>query len=358
MKNDGSLDIGITASCLFGRPDGRAVYVHTLLKTLAVIEKKDRFHLIYPHAPFIGGNHLDFRQHNVIDHRPFLFFNLAPGSDVFHDTCPEFSEGPSRPGAVITVRGIFSPEHGGIQEKVLAKRLSGAFAVIAPSVFVRDRLIKDLGIDGGKMHVIPEGITEEFAPQSSYRIGLARTRYALKRPYILFMGPLEDRKNLPMALEAYGLLRYEDPPDLVIAGEKRRLKENLSDCVRRLELFNSVKYIGYVPKKDLPALYSGAEALLLPSLEEGFGLPALEAMSCGTPVVLSSSGSLSEAAGEAGVYVDPENAESIADGLRRVLSGRRTRDELKQKCLERAKLFSAKRMASDTLKLYRKVAAK
>jgi glycosyltransferase involved in cell wall biosynthesis len=135
------------------------------------------------------------------------------------------------------------------------------------------------------------------------------------------------------------------------------LKESLAESVKKSELSGLVRYLGYVPKKDLPALYCGAEALLFPSLYEGFGLPVLEAMSCAVPVIASDASSVPEVAGNAAVYVRPDSIESIACAIRSVTSSKDLKASLREKGLERAKLFSARRMASDTLKLYRKVAS-
>jgi glycosyltransferase involved in cell wall biosynthesis len=139
--------------------------------------------------------------------------------------------------------------------------------------------------------------------------------------YILYVGSIEPRKNLLRLLEAYARLREWSPKwKLVIVGARNYWKSSpVAQAVERMGLQGQVKFTGYVPDEDLPALYNGADLFCFPSLYEGFGLPVLEAMACGTPVVTSNTSSLPEVAGEAALLVDPYDVEAIAAAMRRVL---------------------------------------
>ncbi|MCX5748941.1 MAG: glycosyltransferase family 1 protein [Candidatus Saganbacteria bacterium] len=363
MQSNKRLNIGIEGNCLFGHADGISAYTYNLIKYLCVVEKKDRFLVLSSAVPLFKKNRIDFKQHNLVN--PGIFSSAARQRiDVYHDACFALTTPEPDRSHIVTVHDISSiarpelyPEDRSVFFRDrLAKVLKNTGTVIVPSDFVKREVLKFFTLDAGKINVIYEGIGDEFVPQTVYRTGLVKARYGLKRPYILFVGPVEERKNISGVLEAYSQLKYESPPDLVIAGDKRWLKEDLNDKIKRLELSGTVKYLGYVPKKELPALYSGAQLLVWPSLYEGFGLPVLEAMSCGTPVITSDASSMPEVAGDAAVLVNPYNIDGIADAIRGLLSNKERRLALSQKGLARAKLFSAKKMASDTLELYRKAA--
>lgn len=362
---DRLLNVGLSSSCLFAPADGPSNYTYDLIKGLCIIEKKDRFHLVYGEAPLFRKNLIDFRQHNLSDHRPFLSLRIDPKLDLYHETCPFTTGRTLSRKAVITVHDISRVVRHDLYPDISDHITSAAFKqhlsmfdiIIVPSEHTRNDLVRHLQVEGNRISVIPGGIFEEFSPQSTYRTGLLKTRYGLKRPYILFVGPVEERKNIARVIEAYSLLKYESPPDLVIAGEKRRLKEPLKDLLKRYDVQSSVKYLGYVPKKDMPALYSGAELFFWPSLYEGFGLPVLEAMSCGTPVISSDTTSIPETAGKAAMLVDPCDPDEMAGAMRDLLSGTSKREEMRREGLRISGRYSAKAMASATLELYRKAAA-
>lgn len=188
-------------------------------------------------------------------------------------------------------------------------------------------------------------------------------KYHLNGKYLLFTGVLEPKKNLLRLIEAFHLLKTQINPDkdlkLVLVGGKGwgyvKTGENLSRLIEKRQLKGEVFFTGYVSEEDLPYLYNGAELFVFPSLYEGFGLPVLEAMACGTPVVTSKVSSLPEIVGEAGKLVDPYDPWNIAEGISEVLTNQTLRQSMIEKGLQRASLFSWQQTAAETLAVYRSV---
>ena len=167
---------------------------------------------------------------------------------------------------------------------------------------------------------------------------------------------MEERKNLRRLLEACELLwRAGEHRPLVVVGARLRKHGGINETLTRPGLERRVVFTGYVPEADLPALYSAADLFVFPSLYEGFGLPPLEAMACGTPVVCSNSSSLPEVVGDAAVTVDPYDVEALAQAMHRVLSDANLRDELRAKGLARTAQFTWERTARETWRVYEKV---
>jgi alpha-1,3-rhamnosyl/mannosyltransferase len=175
--------------------------------------------------------------------------------------------------------------------------------------------------------------------------------------YILYLGTLEPRKNISALLEAYSFLPKKTQASfpLILAGGKGWLMDNLEDEIRRLDIASRTVLTGYVPRKDLPALYSGAAVFVYPSLYEGFGLPPLEAMACGTPVITSNVSSFPEVVGDAGIMVDPYDVKRLRDEIERVLEDSSLRASLGSRGLARAKQFTWENCARQTLDVYKRV---
>ncbi len=234
-----------------------------------------------------------------------------------------------------------------------------ADAIITPSQTVRDDVIRELGVPGDRIVAIPEAAGPQFAPADSDAQNRIRAEYRLDGPYLLSVGSLEPGKNRERLIRAYARLRGEGVECLlVVAGRPAWDYEGDFDLVRRLGLDEHVRFLGYVAHGDLPALYSGAALLAFPSLYEGFGLPVLEAMACGTPVVTSSVSAPAEVAGDAALLVDPLDTDALAEAMGRLLSDEALRADLVRRGLERAKHLSWDRTARETLSLYRLLAAK
>ena len=229
--------------------------------------------------------------------------------------------------------------------------------IITVSEFSKQRIVERLRVEPEKVSVILNGVDERFRPQTEQTIQEVREALGIpKGAYFLYVGSLEPRKNLTRLLEAWAQVQpaVDAEITLVVAGARGSArvfrKAPLSKVPRR------VHRTGYVPEEQLPGLYAGALALLYPSLYEGFGLPPLEAMACGIPVVTSSTTSLPEVTGDAAILVDPESVESIAAGIHRVLSSEALRQELRARGLARAREVTWERTATETIQVLREQA--
>jgi glycosyltransferase involved in cell wall biosynthesis len=207
----------------------------------------------------------------------------------------------------------------------------------------------------GKLNVVYEGVSPHFRPASSDEVAAIRTRYGLPGGYILCVGTVQPRKNLARLIEAYALLTARDGgiPPLVIAGGLGWLYEPIVNKVAEYRVADRVKFLGFVPDADLPALFTGASLFVFPSMHEGFGLPVLEAMACGAPVVTSNRSALPEVAGDAAVLVDPLDVESIADGIAKILKDQVIARRLAEAGRHRAAQFTWTAAARKLLEIYR-----
>jgi glycosyltransferase involved in cell wall biosynthesis len=229
--------------------------------------------------------------------------------------------------------------------------------VIAISKATRRDLIARYHIPARKIRIVYHGRDLSYAPVED-QAGIEETasRYDVSRPYCLHVGTLQPRKNLGVLVEAWDQLRnrVDNPPQLLLAGKRGWLYDSLFRAVESRGLGDLVKFADYVEQPDLPALYSGALALTFPSLYEGFGLPPLEAMSCGTRVIASTASSVPEVVGDAGLLLDPHDASAWAAAVERVMNDPTLREELSRKGLERAAQFTWERCARETLGVLRK----
>jgi glycosyltransferase involved in cell wall biosynthesis len=231
-----------------------------------------------------------------------------------------------------------------------------ADAIIAVSQATADDIRELLDVPGDRVHVIYEAADPDLAPMSrAEAASIVHDRYGLPSPFVLFVGTIEPRKNLPTLVEAIALLRREMPVRLAVAGRRGWLSEPVFDKIRRLAAKDGVVFLGEVTPQDLRPLYGAAEVVALPSLYEGFGLPPLEAMACGTPVVVSNAPALAEVVGDAGVIVRPDAPDDIANGLAWVLGNAAFRATLVERGLARAATFSWERAARETLAVYERV---
>jgi glycosyltransferase involved in cell wall biosynthesis len=202
-------------------------------------------------------------------------------------------------------------------------------------------------------------VSDRFRPVPPDEARQVAGRLGLDGPFILSVGARQARKNVPRLLEAFTALRARGSRHrLALAGPTLWSDPTLSAALARHGLGDAVVALGYVDEQDLPALYSAADLFVLPSLLEGFGLPVLEAMACGTPVVCSNTSSLPEVAGDAALLVDPLDIGEIADAMARVLADAALAAELRRRGLERAARFSWQRTARATVAVYRDVASR
>jgi glycosyltransferase involved in cell wall biosynthesis len=207
-----------------------------------------------------------------------------------------------------------------------------------------------------KVVVIHNAIDERFlAPADPERMALVRQRYQLDHPFVLYVGNIKPHKNLVRLIEAFARVRQQSPGPLtlLIIGDEISKLPVLRRAVHNHKLHKHVRFLGFLPDDMLAALYRLASVFVFPSLYEGFGLPPLEAMASGTPVVTSNVSSLAEVAGDAAMLVDPYDVGAIADGIRRVLTEPALAARLRERGLRRAREFSWDEAAARTQAIYR-----
>lgn len=264
---------------------------------------------------------------------------------------------------VLTVHDLFFIEYLGRRRPVYdaalrtAARLYAhrAAAIIADSRYGKRAIVDRLGVAPEKVTVIPVGVGPDFRPGALS--DTIRLRYGITSPYILSLGNFKPHKNLPRLLRSYAGLPepLRATHRLVLAGGDRARRVELEHLARSLGVAAHVLFPGPIADPDLPALYGGCALFVLPSLEEGFGLPALEAMACGAPVVAADRAAIPEVVGAAALLVDPEHEPALTAAMARVLSEADLREQLRQRGLARAREFSPDRTADRVLTLLREV---
>jgi alpha-1,3-rhamnosyl/mannosyltransferase len=289
--------------------------------------------------------------------RKFQLYVKGSGPFLYHETnyVPfEFDEGPT----VVTLFDLSFVRHPEWHpadrvkhfEKYCLKKLSKVEAIITISEFSKKEIINLLGLSPAKIYVTYLGVDQKFMPGEKGMEGLPKE-------YVLFLGNLEPRKNLETLLRAYqslpGNLRERYP--MVIAGASGWHTQELKKALHLIQDREKPILTGYVPQQLLPDLYRGASLFVYPSFYEGFGLPVLEAMACGIPVVASNTSSLPEVVGETGILINPYDADELRDAIGKVLEDPGQRKEMSERGLERAKLFSWDKCARETLSVYQEV---
>lgn len=252
----------------------------------------------------------------------------------------------------------FSPSFVALYRWLLPRLAVRLRHIIAISNFTKARVVELLKVDERLVSVIPNGVDPAFRPQPPEKIADVRRSLGLgSRPYALCVGSLEPRKNLKTLLKAWTVLpaAIRSEFQLVIAGPKGNSSVFRDAGVG--ELSPDVLLTGYVPQEDLPVLYAGAAVFIYPSLYEGFGLPPLEAMACGVPVVTSSTSSLPEVVGDAAVLINPENVEDLACGIEQALTNDSLRRDHIARGLSRAHGLSWDSAAQQTWQLLAREAA-
>ena len=358
--------IGINA-LFWERPGtGSGQYTRHLLQALAKVDPTNKYLLFGPGSePPIPNTQYPISNLAKLWFEQVSFPRACRHLDLAH--VPYFASPlfPTVP-TVVTVHDLIPlilPAYRGSLLVRLYTRLVAAAARKAEAIItVSQASARDIGrclhIPPERIHVTYEAAGEVFQPVEDE--AQLRRKYALPERYLLYLGGFDQRKNLSALLRAFALLVSKQPQArLVIAGRLPGRDSPLFPDPRRLVgelgLEERVIFTGWVAEEDKPALLSGATAFVFPSLYEGFGLPALEAMACGTPVVASNRSSLPEVVGEGGILVEPTDMEALAEAMETLLVDDVLRAELRQRALAQAARFSWKRTALETLAVYRKV---
>ncbi len=225
--------------------------------------------------------------------------------------------------------------------------------LIAVSAHAASESAELLGVSRERINVIYHGVDPRFRPLPDEAIDAFRQKQSIPERFVLFVGTLEPRKNLSRLVEAFARIQ-DQQTRLILVGGRGWLYDDLFADVETLGLEERVTFTGYVPNEDLPLWYNAATVLAYPSLYEGFGLPVLEAQACGTPVLTSNVSSLPEAAGDAGMLVDPYHVEAIAEGLNALLTDEVQRQTLREAGLAHARGYTWAHTARETADVYRR----
>lgn len=287
--------------------------------------------------------------------------------DLYHST--DFVLPPVRSSAisVLTVHDLSfvrvpdsaSPRLKTYLDTVVPRSVKRATHVLVDSEATKSDLISIYHVSPEKVSVLLSGVDARFVRASAESVANIRSKYGIgATPYILSVGTVQPRKNYGRLILALALLRSQGHDvNLVIAGGKGWLEADIYQTLRTSRMESYVKFIGFAEDADLPALYSGAVCFAFPSLYEGFGLPVLEAMACGTPVVTSNLSSLPEVAGEAAITIDPYNVEALAHALKQIIDDSALRDRMINAGLARAQQFTWEKSATELMQVYNNLLA-
>lgn len=356
--------VAIDIQTTLGQPTGFGFYVSNLVSSLRKI--KSDIDLITIKPP--SSDDLSTPQRFLWDQ--FTFPKLANKEkvDILHQPCfsaPLFYKGP----IVVTVHDIINilfPDNVSLPSRIFYSKwmpltYKKASRIITISESTKKDIVKNLGIQEEKIIVIPLAADKKFMERTSQGdIDKVKTKYNLPEKYILHIGTLEPRKNLGFLIEVFSeVVKDKKTHDwsLVITGKKGWHYQELYQKVKKLGLENKVIFTGYFDEVDKPALYKGATIFVFPSLYEGFGLPPLEAMASGVPVVSSNASSMPEVVGDAGILISPQDKILWVKSIKKVLSEGKLRDKMRVKNKKQVANFSWEKTAERTAKVYKGVAA-
>lgn len=287
---------------------------------------------------------------------------IAKGAELFHSphhNVPVFWRKKLIVSIFDLIHWVFPEYVPGLKGKfylrMVASKIRKANAIIVPSQATKNEAIRIIGVPEEKIFVVPLGVDETiFSRRTKSSVETVLKEFGLKySSYLLYVGHLKPHKNVRNLIKAYLLSRTRGVKiPLILTGQYKELRhwQNIDDL-----LSENVRYIGTVKSDLLPYLYNGARAFLFPSRYEGFGLPPLEAMACGVPVLCSNSTSLPEVCGDCAIIVNPDDLDSIAEGIVKIVDDDRTRQRLIDKGLANAKRFSWQLTAKRTLQIYTKI---
>ena len=355
---------------------GNETYAANLVEALAEVGGEHRYtvYVTRPEAEArFGGRWANVEVRRTLPHTPLVRIPLTLSAelrrrpvDLLH---VQYTAPPLAPCPVVTTIHDLSFEHipetfkrrSRVQLRLTVRATARRAAhVIAPSEFTRRDLVETYGLDPGRVTAIPLAVAPHFRRVADAgELGRVRARYGIGGEYVLAVGSIQPRKNLARLVRAYSALRRgrgrSNLPQLVLVGKKAWLYGDTLRAIEEENLGESVLLTGYVSEGDLPALYTGALLFAYPSFYEGFGLPPLEAMSCGAPVLTGNLTSLPEVVGDAGLTVDPFDTDALAEALARLIDDDALRADLSRRGLERARHFDWRDTARMTLQVYRRV---
>jgi len=369
------MKIGIITDLVDQKCEGIGKYTYNLIKGLNIIDKKNEYNLIHHKK-----NDLNIYKSNnetIIPLikpfgesvwrcliLPYKFRNGGP--DIIHDPTDgigalSFNTVSKR---IITIHDIipfFFPEYttkrSWIAHKILYKKtIENADMIITDSNSSKNDIINNFKVPENKIKVIYIAADQKYQVLTKEEIKNYKISMGIDFPLILYVGALDPRKNITNLLKSFYQVKKKGyNHKLVIVGSIRFNSGQISKTIQQLNLSDDIIITGHLPEKDLPKIYNAADIFVFPSFYEGFGLPPLEAMSCGTPVISSNTSSLPEVVGNAGILIDPHNPNELADKIIKVISDDSLKQEMTKKGIKQAQNFSWVQTAKKTLNTYNEV---
>jgi glycosyltransferase involved in cell wall biosynthesis len=364
--------IAIDAHSVGTQLAGNVTYITSLVEALADIDKRNEYTL-YVTRPevydFYDGRWPNFEVRRIATDRVARLLFLFNAQLRRHPTdilFVQYNAPPMAPCKIISAIHDLSFEHlpetfnwfERRQMKFTIRRTArSADHIVTCSDYSRKDIIRTYGIKSEKVTTVPLAAPDRFRPETDeVKLAEVRRKYDLAGEFILGVGSVQPRKNLVRLIEAYSsVATTRDVPPLLLVGKKAWLFEESLRAAAAHAIADKVRFTGFVPDEDLAALYTLSKFFVYPSFFEGFGIPPLEAMQCGSPVITGDRTSLPEVVGDAGLMVDPLDVGAIKNAMVRMLADGALREVVRQKGFERAKLFSWKRSAQMTLDVFEKV---
>lgn len=372
------MHIAIDAHSVGAGLAGNESYIANLIEALATLDTANRYTLYVTRREAVERfsarwPHVTVRL--TLPHTPLVRIPLTLSAelrrrpvDLLH---VQYTAPPLAPCAVVATIHDLSFEHlpetfkrrSRAQLRLTVRRTARlAHQVIVPSEYSRRDLLETYHLPMERVHITPLAAAPCFAPVlDEDRRRRTKELYGIKGEYILAVGSIQPRKNLVRLIESYRDLRAARPqaklPQLVLVGKRGWLYGETLEAVNRHSINGDIRFTGYVRETDLPALYTDALCFVYPSYFEGFGLPVLEAMACGAPVIAGNRTSLPEVIGDAGLLFDPFDTSALTTALARVIDDGKLRRSLHRRGLERASLFNWRETARRTLEVYERAVA-
>ena len=334
---------------------------------------------LWEESPSIKAQRLSFNALSILRRLPFAYrakrflgqWSFLRGIqkyklDLYHE--PNFLAYKCNLPTIISVHDlswirfpeVHPPSRVREMNRFFERGIKRASHIITDAEYIRQEFIQQFNYPSDRITAIPLGVNKSFTPYSREETRATLIKHELQHGnYILAVGTLEPRKNLIVAIDAFLLLpkvlRQKCP--LVIAGSKGWLLGDLEKKLSPLIKSGEIRLLGYVPQDELPHVIAGALTLIFPSIYEGFGLPPLEAMACGVPVIASNNSSIPEVVGDTGILLNSNDTQGFADAIQSLIEDPALRATLSQKALERSKKFTWEQCALSTLEVYKKVLA-
>jgi len=372
------LHIAIDAHSVGAGLGGNETYATNLIEALADIDSVNRYTLYVTKKEAVerfANRWPNVHLRLTLPHTPLVRIPLTltvelrrRPVDILH---VQYTSPPFTPCPVVNTIHDLSFEHlpetfkrrSWRQMRLTIRRSAQSAAhILTDCDFARDDILKTYGIAPERVTAVPLAAAVRFSPVRDEReLDRVRNKYGINGKYILTVGSIQPRKNIPRLIRAYSMLcrerNLEPLPKLVVVGKRGWLYEDTLATAESSTVRDRIILTGYVDDKDLPALYSAASCFVYPSYFEGFGIPPLEAMRCGTPTITGDRTCFPEIIGDAGLMVDPFDEQAIKRGIVRVLTEQTLRDELIEKGLERANSYDWLKTARQTLDVYESVHA-